>query len=189
MKFLMFLLIPTMVFADFTDEGYVRKGGPFELPIKFTVKADTVVTGAAIPTVHQTKRTIQCSLKKGQSFILGLDESVTVSYKIGAYLLKKNHTFQTADEKGKTISIQLKAGEAIDDLSYMGEGFCDIRVRNKIYSGYECFMTSLTEDKLEKLSALIQEGWVKTKCAGGKEAWLPYGELIENKNLADEPQG
>jgi hypothetical protein len=81
-------------------------------------------------------------------------------------------------------TLSLKKGEVLTYLRYIGEGFTVMSYNSKEFDINEGELQSVTDIGDAQLE---EDLWVRVTCLGGKQAWLMFDEVIEEKGIYPSP--
>lgn len=151
---------------------YERPGSASEYPPAFRTKVDVQISGTDLPG-GRAKKSVACSLAKGAELIFARGETVTQTRRAGTYRAKQAISWELIDNNGSSQPIEITKGQTVEDLSYLAEGFCDVRI-GKTIGQASCFGNGPDTNQWEVLSNLDQESYIKVTCKSGKKAW--FGE-------------
>lgn len=177
-------LSPAVALAAANGVVYERDGASSEYPPAFRVKKNVILKGTNIPELNP-KRDVGCDFSKGQELVfVKAEKTVTQTYQTAQLKLLKDVQWDlfTPRSPGNPQQVTLKKGTVVEDVSYLAEGFCDVRVNGKIYEA-TCFSNGGQEDEFQKLRDLEQETFALFTCGAGWKAWFSEPMLSESSAL------
>jgi len=176
--------------AGYPDNWYISYGWPGEYPAGFVVLEQGVkVNGRARPN-PDAPATVSCTLPQYANYQIWNRTRVDrdhlefiVATQIEPVTMLVDADVETPGETGMQ-TLNLKAGDVISYLRYLGEGFAIFDVDGQEYT--------INEAELRDISSLDTMGleedqWVEAACIGGTRAWLLYDDAIANDEIVPSP--
>jgi hypothetical protein len=90
---------------------------------------------------------------------------------------------ETPGDEGMQV-LELKAGDVLSYLRYLGEGFAIFRVNGQEYTINEAELRDISSMSAVSLE---EDQWVEVACIGGKRAWLLYDDAIAQDDIVPSP--
>lgn len=191
-KFSLFaLLLVSSAFAGGYDSSWYR--APFwsgEYPAGFSVvKRGLVVQGR---TAADTKlaRSVHCELPFA-AVIQPWNETRNQKSQISYVTFSKITPFTAKSDFNMAVDFEspvaVKAGEKIEYLVYLSEGYFRVRFKGVEYDQGQDLFDHLVED-VSKVE-FQQDEWIKMKCENGKNAWLFLTDLTSVDGIGDMGPG
>jgi hypothetical protein len=172
----LFLLLAAPLAQAQQADIFERLGSAGEYPTAY--KADRAVTLKVrkAPTTQMIANQ-ECRLRAGDK--IGYAEMQKTTQP-GVYLAKQDLSFER--EGGPAISVQ--RGERVEELSYLAEGFCQIRVQGYILED-DCPGNGggSSEQRYEMIKNLEQQSWYYVSCRN-TNGWVLSSELEQTSGLS-----
>ncbi len=160
---------------------YSRDGGQGEYPASFKALQEIQIKGRSLPGPKE-KMDKKCVIAKDKKLYFAKDDHVvTQTYITGKFQAKKQFEYSEWDGTGDPKKVMIKKGEIVENISYLAEGSCQIRVRGKIKTN-ECFNLAGDDKNLVTISELKSDSWIGIACEGGL-GWLSQEQLSKLKEL------
>jgi hypothetical protein len=176
--------------AGYPDTWYVSYGWPGEYPAGFVVLEQGVkVNGRARPN-PDAPADISCTLPQYANYQIWNRTRVDrdhlefiVATRIQPVTMLVDANVETPGETGMQM-LNLKAGDVISYLRYLGEGFAIFNVDGQEYTINEAELRDISS-----MNAMGQEEdqWVEVACIGGTRAWLLYDDVIAEDAIVPSP--
>jgi len=176
--------------AGYPDNWYVSYGWPGEYPAGFVVLEQGVkVNGRARPN-PDAPANVSCTLPQYANYQIWNRTRVDrdhlefiVATQIQPVTMLVDADVETPSETGMQM-LNLKAGDVISYLRYLGEGFAIFNVDGQEYT--------INEAELRDISSmnavgLEEDQWVEVACIGGTRAWLLYDDVIAEDAIVPSP--
>ena len=176
--------------AAYPDTWHVSYGWPGEYPAGFVVLDQGVtVNGRARPN-PDAPANVPCTLPQYANYQMWNRQRVErdhvefiVATKIEPVTMLVDAQVETPSDTGMQ-TLDLKAGDVLSYLRYLGEGFAIFG-----YNGQEY---TINEAELRDISsitgqALDEDQWAEVACIGGKRAWILYDDAIANDSIVPSP--
>jgi hypothetical protein len=176
--------------AGYPDTWYVSYGWPGEYPAGFVVLEQGVtVSGRARPNPDEPAN-VACTLPQYANYQIWNRERVErdnlefiVASKIEPVVMQVDANIETPGDEGMQV-LELKAGDVLSYLRYLGEGFAIFRVNGQEYTINEAELRDISSMSAVSLE---EDQWVEVACIGGKRAWLLYDEAIAQDDIVPSP--
>lgn len=81
-------------------------------------------------------------------------------------------------------TLALKKGDVLTYLRYIGEGYTVLSFNDREFDINEGELSNVTDIGA---TSLEEDLWVRVACLGGKQAWLLFDEVIEEKGVYPSP--
>ena len=163
---------------------YSRHGGQSEYPAAFKALENLVITGRKQPGPGEV-RDQSCKVKAGTKIILAIHPNVvTQTYATGKFMAKKAFKHDVWNGEA-SVDIEIAQGEMVENVSYLAEGACQLRIKDVIHEG-SCFYLTDEDANLEVKQELSTESWVMLKCAAGSAAntaWVRESQMESHKKM------
>jgi hypothetical protein len=176
--------------AGYPDTWHVSYGWPGEYPAGFVVLEQGVtVNGRARPN-PDAPANVACTLPQYANYQIWNQQRVErdnlqfiVASKIEPVTMLVDASIETPGDEGMQV-LELKAGDVLSYLRYLGEGFAIFGFGGQEYT--------INEAELRDISSMSGMGieedqWVEVACIGGTRAWLLYDEAISNDDIVPSP--
>jgi hypothetical protein len=176
--------------AGYPDTWYVSYGWPGEYPAGFVVLEQGVtVNGRARPN-PDAPANVACTLPQYANYQIWNRERVErdhlefiVASKIEPVVMQVDANIETPGDEGMQV-LELKAGDVLSYLRYLGEGFAIFRVNGQEYTINEAELRDISSMSAVSLE---EDQWVEVACIGGKRAWLLYDDAIAQDDIVPSP--
>ena len=176
--------------SGYGDDWYLSPGWPGEYPAGFVIlEADVTVNGRAKPN-PAAPANIPCALPQYANYQLWNNARVAsdklqffVATQTFPVTLSQDASIEYVSEDGIN-NLDLKAGDQLTYLRYLGEGFAIVSWQGQEYDINEAELRDISN--IGSLSSLEAE-WVRVTCANGAQAWLLYRETIQHEGIAPSP--
>ena len=176
--------------AGYPDTWHVSYGWPGEYPAGFVVLDQGVtVPGRAKPN-REAPAKISCTLPQYANYQIWNYQRARrdklefiVATRIEPVTMTVDASIEYPSDTGMQI-LQLKTGDVLSYLRYLGEGFAIF--------GFEGGEYTINEAELRDISSmtnagLMEDQWVEVACIGGTRAWLFYDEVIDEEAIVPSP--
>ena len=176
--------------AGYPDTWYVSYGWPGEYPAGFVVLDPGVsVDGRARPNKGEPA-TVSCALPQFANYqiwnrarVEGDELDFIVATKVQTITLSVDANIEYPTDNGMQM-LELKAGDTLSYLRYLGEGFAIFGFDGGEYDFNEAELRDISD----LASATITEDqWVDVPCKEGHRAWLLYDEVIAEDSIVPSP--
>ncbi|KCZ91057.1 hypothetical protein [Hyphomonas jannaschiana] len=176
--------------AGYPDTWYVSYGWPGEYPAGFVVLEQGVtVNGRARPN-PDAPANVACTLPQYANYQIWNRKRVEhdhlefiVASKIEPVVMQVDANIETPGDEGMQV-LELKAGDVLSYLRYLGEGFAIFRVNGQEYTINEAELRDISSMSAVSLE---EDQWVEVACIGGKRAWLLYDDAIAQDDIVPSP--
>jgi len=177
--------------AAYPDGWAVTTGWPGEYPAGFVVlDAGVTVEGRARPN-PQEPATVPCTLPQyanyqiwNQPRVDGDDLTFIVATKIVPVTLSSDASIEVPTDAGGMQTLELKAGDVLSYLRYLGEGFAVFGFNGAEFDINEAELRDISD---LDASAITEDQWVDVACKEGTRAWLLYSEVIAEDTIVPSP--
>ncbi len=160
---------------------YSRDGGQSEYPAAFKALEEVSLKGRGLPGPGE-KQDKKCVIAKDKKLYFAKDPHVmTQTYVTGKFKAKKAFEYSEWDGTSEPKKVMIKKGEIVENVSYLSEGSCQIRVRKKVKVN-ECFNLTGDDKNLITVSELKSDSWIGLECEGGL-GWVSQSQLEKLKGL------
>lgn len=160
---------------------YSREGGQSEYPAAFKALEEISLKGRSLPGPNE-KIDKKCLIAKDKKLYFAKDDHVvTQTYISGKFQAKKAFEYSEWDGTEAPKKVMIKKGEIVENISYLSEGSCQIRIRGKIKTN-ECFNLTGDDKNLITISELKSDSWIGLQCEGGL-GWVSEQQLSKLKGL------
>jgi len=163
---------------------YEREGTATEYPPAFNVTQDVTLKGTFIPELNPILNK-DCSFARGSRIIfVRAERAVTQTYQTGLYSVMADILWEIFnDEDVNPRQMTIKGGTTVEDVSYLSEGFCQVRIDGEIYDA-SCFGNG-NETGIRQIRELKQETFVLLSCRNGGKAWFSASMLKSSAALEE----
>ena len=176
--------------AGYPDTWYVSYGWPGEYPAGFVVLEQGVtVNGRARPN-PDAPANVACTLPQYANYQIWNRERVErdslefiVASKIEPVTMLVDAKIETPGDEGMQV-LDLKAGDVLSYLRYLGEGFAIFGVNGQEYTINEAELRDISSMSAVSLE---EDQWVEVACIGGTRAWLLYDDAIAHDEIVPSP--
>jgi len=150
---------------------YEREGTATEYPPAFNVTQNVTVKGTLIPELNP-KLNKDCSFARGSRIIfVRAERTVTQTYQTGLYSVTSDRVWEIFNDKDvNPRQMTIKRDTTVEDVSYLAEGFCQVRIGGEIYDA-SCFGNG-NETGIRQIRELKQETFALLSCSNGGKAWF-----------------
>ncbi|HPE49604.1 MAG TPA: hypothetical protein PLR76_14465 [Hyphomonas sp.] len=177
--------------AAYPEGWAVTTGWPGEYPAGFVVLDPGVtVDGRARPN-PQEPATVPCTLPQyanyqiwNQPRVDGDELTFIVATKEVPVTLKSDASIEVPTDAGGMQTLELKAGDVLSYLRYLGEGFAVFGFNGAEYDINEAELRDISD---LDASAITEDQWVNVSCKEGTRAWLLYSEVIAESSIVPSP--
>ncbi|MCA8902952.1 MAG: hypothetical protein KDA53_17065 [Hyphomonas sp.] len=176
--------------AGYPEGWHVSYGWPGEYPAGFVVLDPGVsVDGRARPNKGEPA-TVSCALPQFANYqiwnrarVEGDELDFIVATKVQTITLSVDANIEYPTDNGMQM-LELKAGDTLSYLRYLGEGFAIFGFDGGEYDFNEAELRDISD----LASATITEDqWVDVPCKEGHRAWLLYDEVIAEDSIVPSP--
>lgn len=173
-----------------TNTWFLSPGWPGEYPPGVAVlDADVKVPARARPNPTDPQD-ITCILPQYANYQLWNNarteeddlEYFVATKKVPVTVLEDTEVEFVGDEGIETLS--LKEGDELIYLRYIGEGFTVLSFNGREFDINEGELSNVTNIAD---TSLDEDLWVRVTCLGGKQAWLMFDEVINEKGVYPSP--
>lgn len=173
-----------------TTAWFLSAGWPGEYPPGFAVlDADVKVPARARPNPTDPQD-ITCILPQYANYQLwnnARNEADSLEYFVATKKVPVTVLEDTVVEfvgANGIESLELKQGDQLTYLRYIGEGFTVMQFNGREFDINEGELSNVTDIAN---TALDEDLWVRVTCLGGKQAWLMFDEVIEEPGVYPSP--
>lgn len=176
--------------SGYDDSWFLSPGWPGEYPPGFAVlDAEVKVPARARPNPTDPQD-ITCHLPQYANYQLWnnlRNDSDDLDYFVATKKLPVTVLEDTEVEFVGDAGIEklaLKAGDQLTYLRYIGEGFTVMSFNGREFDINEGELREITD-----IGAIENEEdlWVRVTCLGGKQAWLLFDEVVQEKGVYPSP--
>ena len=175
---LLSFLALTLAAPAFAGETFIRDGWPGEYPANFRVKKSVKVLSRSAPESAE-EAALECKLPRGSK--IGPQQKGDGIY-LSRFQVRKftaNKDVDLFEESQEEVAkgLKLKAGEAIEELAYWAEGYCQVRAFGKIFS-MSCPGNGGSEyTEVGQVQSPSYEEWMNVKCGEHGRRWILLQDL------------
>lgn len=176
--------------SGYDDSWYVSPGWPGEYPAGFAVlDAGAVVPAWTTPNGAREADTT-CALPQYANYQLWNHARVEaddlrffVATKTFPVTLNQDASIEYISD-GDIHQLDLKAGDQLTYLRYLGEGFTVVAFQGEEYDINEAELRDISD-----IGAMptVEDQWVRVTCTDGGQAWLLYAAAIEHPGIVPSP--
>ncbi|MEE2920303.1 MAG: hypothetical protein VYC38_00940 [Pseudomonadota bacterium] len=176
--------------SGYDDSWYVSAGWPGEYPAGFAVlDAGVTVPAWSVPNSAQAADT-SCALPQYANYQLWNSDRVAadglrffVATKTFPVTLNQDASIEYISD-GDIRQLDLKAGDQLTYLRYLGEGFTVVSFEGTEYGINEAELRDISD-----IGAMptVEDQWVRVSCTGGDQAWLLYAAVIDQAGIVPSP--
>ena len=176
--------------AAYPDTWHVSYGWPGEYPAGFVVLDQGVTLKGRAKPNPGTPADIACTLPQYANYQIWNKQRVDrdhlefiVATKIEPVTMTVDANIEYPTDTGMQV-LQLKTGDVLSYLRYLGEGFAIFGFNGGEYT--------INEAELRDISSITYGGldedqWVEVACIGGTRAWLLYDDAIASDSIVPSP--
>lgn len=176
--------------AGYPDTWYVSYGWPGEYPAGFVVLDQGVTLNGRARPNPDAPANVACTLPQYANYQIWNRQRVErdnlefiVATKIEPVTMLVDANIETPGDEGMKV-LNLKAGDVLSYLRYLGEGFAIFGVGDQEYT--------INEAELRDISSMSGMGieedqWVEVACIGGTRAWLLYDDAVAHDDIVPSP--
>ncbi|WP_321488557.1 hypothetical protein [uncultured Hyphomonas sp.] len=176
--------------AGYPDSWYVSYGWPGEYPAGFVVLEQGVtVNGRARPN-PDAPANVACTLPQYANYQIWNQQRVErdslefiVASKVEPVTMLVDANIETPGDEGMQV-LELKAGDVLSYLRYLGEGFAIFGFNGQEYTINEAELRDISS--MSGMS-LEEDQWVEVACIGGTRAWILYDDAIAHDEIVPSP--
>jgi hypothetical protein len=177
--------------SGYDDTWFLSGGWPGEYPPGFTVlDAEVKVPARARPNPTDPQD-IACLLPQYANYQIWNAERTAeddieyfVATKKVPVTALQDATVEFIGESGKIETLELKTGDVLTYLRYVGEGFTVMSFNGREFDINEGELADITDITN---TALVENLWARVTCLGGKQAWLMFDEVIGEPGIYPSP--
>ncbi|MEZ6002394.1 hypothetical protein [Hyphomonas sp.] len=176
--------------AGYPDTWYVSYGWPGEYPAGFVVLEQGVTLNARARPNPDAPANVACTLPQYANYQIWNRERVErdslefiVASKIEPVTMLVDANIETPGDEGMQV-LNLKAGDVLSYLRYLGEGFAIFGVNGQEYTINEAELRDISS--MSGMS-LREDQWVEVACIGGTRAWVLYDDAIAHDEIVPSP--
>ena len=176
--------------AGYPEGWHVSYGWPGEYPAGFVVLDQGVkLNGRARPN-PEAPANVSCTLPQYANYQIWNRDRVErdsldfiVATKIVPVTMSVDAHIESPGDTGMQ-TLDLKAGDVLSYLRYLGEGFAIFG-----YNGQEYTINEAELRDISDLGAggLEENQWVEVACIGGTRAWILYDDAIAGDSIVPSP--
>ena len=176
--------------AGYPEGWYVSYGWPGEYPAGFVVLDQGVtVNGRAKPN-PEAPAAISCTLPQYANYQIWNTARTDrdhleyiVATKTQPVTMAVDASIETPGDTGMQV-LELKAGDVLTYLRYLGEGFAIFGRNGEEYTINESELRDISDIQA---GGLDEDQWVEVACIGGTRAWLLYDEVLAEDSIVPSP--
>lgn len=176
--------------AAYPDTWHVSYGWPGEYPAGFVVLDQGVtVNGRARPN-PDAPANVACTLPQYANYQIWNRARVDrdhlefiVATRIEPVTMSVDATVETPGDNGMQV-LELKAGDTLSYLRYLGEGFAIFGFNGHEYTINEAELRDISN---MQAGGLDEDQWVEVACIGGTRAWILYDDAIAADSIVPSP--
>ena len=176
--------------AGYPDGWHISYGWPGEYPAGFVVLDQGVTLNGRERPNPDAPASVACTLPQYANYQIWNRERVgrdhlefIVATKVEPVTMQVDAKVETPDDTGMHV-LDLKAGETLNYLRYLGEGFAIFGYKGQEYTINEAELRDISDISGQGLE---EDQWVEVACIGGKRAWLLYDDAIANASIVPSP--
>ena len=176
--------------SGYGDGWYVSPGWPGEYPAGFVVLAPDVSVPARTRPNPSADRDVVCRLPQYANYQLWNDVrgeadklEFFVATKTFPITMTEDATIEYFSDAG-VRTLDLKAGDQLTYLRYLGEGFTIVSFNGEQYDINEAELSQISD--IGQLQSVADE-WARVTCMGGEQAWLLYQEVLDHADIVASP--
>ncbi len=176
--------------AGYPEGWYLSPGWPGEYPNGFAVlDAGITVNGRAVPN-KTSPQTVACALPQYANYQLWNSARSTrdkldffVATKVAPVTVSEDIAIEYVSDTGMQ-PLELKAGDQLSYLRYIGEGFVVFGFNGQEYDLNEADLRDASDISNARI---VEDQWVEVACGGGNRAWLLYDDVVEVPGIIPSP--
>tara|TARA_R110000822_G_scaffold9801_1_gene37604 strand:+ start:546 stop:1379 length:834 start_codon:yes stop_codon:yes gene_type:complete len=177
--------------SGYGEGWYISPGWPGEYPAGFVVLDEGVsVMGRSSPNPAAPQE-IDCTLPQLANYQLWNNPRVSadeleffVATKTFPVTLNQDAQIEYISDAGSMQMLNLKQGEQLNYLRYLGEGFAILSYAGIEYDINEAELMDVTDIQATKGQ---EDEWVRVTCADAAKAWLLYDEVVAVHGILPSP--
>ena len=177
--------------SGYGDGWYISPGWPGEYPAGFVVLDEGLTVQARArpnPAAPQDKA---CTLPRLANYQLWNYPRVSadkleffVATKTFPVTLTQDAAIEYVSDAGSMQVLDLKQGDQLNYLRYLGEGFAILSFGGTEYDINEAELMGITDIQDSKGE---EDEWVRVTCADGSQPWLLYDEVVAVPGIVPSP--
>ena len=177
--------------SGYGEGWYISPGWPGEYPAGFVVLDEGVtLQGRARPNPAAPRDTA-CTLPRLANYQLWNYPRVSadkleffVATKTFPVTLTQDAAVEYVSDAGSMQVLELKQGDQLNYLRYLGEGFAILSFDGTEYDINEAELMDITDIRDSKGE---EDEWVRVTCMDGSQPWLLYDEVVAVPGIAPSP--
>jgi hypothetical protein len=176
--------------AAYPDTWHVSYGWPGEYPAGFVVLDQGVTVNGRDRPNPDAPANVACTLPQYANYQIWNRARVDrdhlefiVATRIEPVTMSVDATVETPGDNGMQI-LELKAGDTLSYLRYLGEGFAIFGFNGQEYTINEAELRDISD---MQAGGLDEDQWVEVACIGGTRAWVLYDDAIALDSIVPSP--
>ena len=177
--------------SGYGEGWYISPGWPGEYPAGFVVLDEGIrVMGRAKPN-PASPQDKACTLPQLANYQLWNNPRVSsdeleffVATKTFPVTLNQDAQIEYISDAGSMQTLDLKQGEQLNYLRYLGEGFAILSYAGTEYDINEAELMNITDIQSTKGQ---EDEWLRVTCTDGSRAWLLYDEVVTVPGIVPSP--
>ncbi|RAN32309.1 hypothetical protein HY3_03005 [Hyphomonas pacifica] len=177
--------------SGYGEGWYVSPGWPGEYPAGFAVLDPGVVVNGWSQPNSGVPADLECPLPQYANYQLWNRDRVEkddldffVATKTFPVTLSQDASIEYVSDTGiKTLD--LKTGDQLTYLRYLGEGFTIVSFGGEEYDINEAELREISD--ISSLPAPTEDQWVNVECEDGSRAWLLYSTMVDLPGVVASP--
>ena len=177
--------------SGYGEGWYISPGWPGEYPAGFVVLDEGIsVMGRAKPN-PASPQDKACTLPQLANYQLWNNPRVSsdeleffVATKTFPVTLNQDAQIEYISDAGSMQTLDLKQGDQLNYLRYLGEGFAILSYGGAEYDINEAELMNITDIQATKGQ---EDEWLRVTCTDGSRAWLLYDEVVTVPGIVPSP--
>ena len=176
--------------AGYPDTWHVSYGWPGEYPDGFVVLDQGVTLKGRAKPNPDAPADLSCTLPQYANYQIWNQQRVErdklefiVATQIVPVTMSVDANVETPGDEGMQI-LELKTGDVLSYLRYLGEGFAIFGFNGNEYTINEAELRDISD---LQAGGLHEEQWVDVACIGGTRAWILYDDAIASASIVPSP--
>ncbi|KDA04258.1 hypothetical protein [Hyphomonas oceanitis] len=177
--------------SGYGEGWYISPGWPGEYPAGFVVLDESIsVMGRAKPN-PASPQDKACTLPQLANYQLWNNPRVSsdeleffVATKTFPVTLNQDAQIEYISDAGSMQTLDLKQGEQLNYLRYLGEGFAILSYAGTEYDINEAELMDITDIQSTKGQ---EDEWLRVTCSDGSKVWLLYDEVVTVPGIVPSP--